>query len=68
MASYHLYYLRGGMLIGSGHVDAEDDREAALIARRTGEGELVEIWNDHRRIRIVVPDGTGSATAHPPAG
>jgi len=50
---YHLYYLRGGMLVGSGDIEAANDGEAARIAREQGDGELVEIWNDHERVRIV---------------
>jgi hypothetical protein len=53
MARYHLYFLKHGMLVGSGNIDAADDAEAARIAREQGGGQVVEIWNDHRRVRIV---------------
>ena len=56
MAQYHLYYLRQGMLVGSGKIEAADDGEAARIARtQGGDGELVEVWNDHCRVRVVTP-------------
>ena len=56
MAQYHLYYLKQGMLVGSGNIDAVDDGEAARIARQQGSnGDLVEVWNDHRRVRVVTP-------------
>jgi hypothetical protein len=55
MARYHLYYLRQGMLVGSGNIEAADDAEAARIAREQGGGQVVEVWNDHRRVRIVSP-------------
>ena len=55
VARYHLYFLREGMLVGSGHIEAADDGEAARIAREQGGGQTVEIWNDHRRVRIVAP-------------
>ena len=55
MAEYHLYFLRQGMLVGSTSIEAEDDNEAARIARDQGDGQFVEIWNDHRRVRVVTP-------------
>lgn len=55
MAEYHLYFLRQGMLVGSTNIEADDDSDAARIAREQGDGQLVEVWNDHRRVRIVVP-------------
>ena len=55
MARYHLYFLRQGMLMGSHDIEAADDRDAARIAREQGDGQLVEIWNDTRRVRIVAP-------------
>jgi len=50
---YHLYYLRGGMLVGSADIEAASDDEAARIAREQSDGEVVEVWNDHERVRIV---------------
>lgn len=55
MAEYHLYFLRQGMLVGSTNIEADDDSDAVRIAREQGDGQLVEVWNDHRRVRIVVP-------------
>ena len=55
VARYHLYFLRQGMLVGSGHIEAADDGEAARIAREQGGGQTIEVWNDHRRVRIVAP-------------
>ncbi len=60
MAAYHLYYLQHGMLVGSGHIEAGSDAEAASIARREGRSELIEVWNDHRRVRIVAPGAEGA--------
>ena len=61
MARYHLYFLRQGMLVGSSDIEAADDREATRIAREQGEGQLVEVWNDDRRVRIVAPARAASA-------
>ena len=55
MARYHLYFLRQGMLMGSHDIEAADDREAAQVAREQGDGQVVEVWNDHRRVRVVAP-------------
>lgn len=55
MASYHLYYLRNHGVVGSDSIDARDDEEAINFAREHGEGQAVEVWNDHGRIRIVAP-------------
>ena len=55
MAEYHLYFLRQGMLVGSTNIEAMDDGEATRIAREQGNGHLVEIWNDHRRVRVIMP-------------
>ena len=55
MAIYHLYFLRGGMLVGSGDIEAADDGEAARIASEAGDGELIEVWDASRRVRIVTP-------------
>ena len=57
MAIYHLYYLKGGMLVGSKDIEAESDRDAARIAEAGGRGDLVEIWNASSRVRIVKPGG-----------
>jgi hypothetical protein len=58
MARYHLYYLQQGMLVGSGDIDAEDDNDAARIARDKGHGRTVEVWNDHERVRVVAPQAS----------
>ena len=55
MASYHLYYLRDNQVIGAERIEAADDNQAVQIAKRRGDGQAVEIWNAHRRIRIVAP-------------
>ena len=55
MAQYHLYYLRQGMLVGSADIEARDDNDAARIARDAGQGHVVEVWNDHERVRILAP-------------
>ena len=55
MARYHLYFLRQGMLVGSGEIDAADDHEAAQLAREQGDGQTVEVWDDHQRVRIIGP-------------
>lgn len=57
MATYHLYYLKRGQLIGSDDIEAGDDLEAARIAGAQGRGDLVEIWNASSRIRILAPGG-----------
>lgn len=57
MASYHLYYLRDSAVVGSDSIEADDDGEAIRLARELGEGQAVEVWNDHSRIRIVAPAG-----------
>ncbi|MEA3012941.1 MAG: hypothetical protein QOD42_1486 [Sphingomonadales bacterium] len=55
MASYHLYYLRDNRLIASDSIDAADDNAAARIARQRGDGQVVEVWNAHGRVRILAP-------------
>ena len=53
MARYHLYYLKQGMLVGSGDIEATDDDDAARMARKLGDGQVVEVWNDYARVRVV---------------
>lgn len=55
MGSYHLYYLRDNAVVGSDSIEAGDDDEAIRLAQECGEGQAVEVWNDHSRIRIVAP-------------
>jgi len=55
MARYHLYYLRHGMLVGSGDIEAADENEAARIAGIADRSQTVEIWDDRQRVRIVTP-------------
>jgi hypothetical protein len=55
VASYHLYYLRDNQVIGAESIEAPDDNQAVQMAKRRGDGQAVEIWNAHRRIRIVAP-------------
>jgi hypothetical protein len=57
MAIYHLYYLRGGELIGSDDIDAPHDQAAVRMAEAQGRGELVEIWNTTAKVRVVRPGG-----------
>jgi hypothetical protein len=63
MAIYHLYYLRGGELIGSDDIDAADDLEAARAAEAQGRGELVEVWDSSSKVRVVRPGGAREALA-----
>ena len=60
MARYHLYFLRRGMLVGSGDVEASDEAEAARLAAEQSEGRTVEIWTDDRRISVVGPDAASA--------
>jgi hypothetical protein len=57
MANYHLYYLKGGLLVGSEDIEAASDSEAARIAEDQGRGDIVEVWNSERRVRIVRTGG-----------
>jgi len=57
MANYHLYYLRGGELIGAEDIEVASDDEAARAAEDRGRGDLVEVWNAESRVRIVRPGG-----------
>ena len=57
MATYHLYYLRAGQLVGSEDVEAASDNEAARIAEDKGRGDIVEVWNTESRVRIVRTGG-----------
>jgi hypothetical protein len=57
MANYHLYFLKGGMLIGSEDIEATSDNEAARIAEERGRGEIVEVWDSDSRVRIVRTGG-----------
>jgi hypothetical protein len=57
MATYHLYYLKSGQLIGSEDVEAASDNEAARIAEDRGRGDIVEVWNTESRVRIVRTGG-----------
>lgn len=43
------------MLMGSSDIEAADDREATRIAREQGDGQVVEVWNADRRVRILAP-------------
>jgi hypothetical protein len=55
MGRYHLYFLRDSQVIGSDSIDAQDDDEAIRLARDHGEGNAVEVWNAHSRIRVLAP-------------
>jgi hypothetical protein len=57
MATYHLYYLRAGQLIGSEDIEAASDNEAARLAEDMGRGDIVEVWNTESRVRIVRTGG-----------
>jgi hypothetical protein len=65
MANYHLYFLKGGLLVGSEDVEASSDNEAARIAEDKGRGDIVEVWNSESRVRIV---RTGGAQLETPPG
>jgi hypothetical protein len=71
MAHYHLYFLRDNKLVGSDHIQAENDDDAALMATRRGDGDAVEVWNAHRRVCVVPPkshNATNGGTIHLDAG
>jgi hypothetical protein len=58
--------LRAGQLVGSEDIEAADDGEAARLAEDQGRGDIVEVWNSERRVRIVRTGGAQverSATA-----
>ena len=57
MADYHLYFLQGGLLVGSEDIEAGDDNAAARIAEDKGRGDIVEVWNSDSRVRIVRTGG-----------
>jgi hypothetical protein len=57
MATYHLYYLRGGQLVGSEDIEAATDNDAARIAEDQGRGDIVEVWSSESRVRIVRTGG-----------
>ena len=57
MATYHLYFLKGGQLVGSEDIEAGSDNQAAHIAEDKGRDDLVEVWNAHSRVRIVRAGG-----------
>ena len=61
MASYHLYYLRDGQVVGADRLDAADDEAAIQMAREQGKGQAVEIWNAHSRIRVIAPANATTA-------
>ena len=59
MAQYHLYYLRNGQLVGDDRIEARDDQDAERIGLDRGEGRVVEVWNDHTRVRVITPEAVG---------
>jgi hypothetical protein len=63
MATYHLYYLKGGLLVGSEDTEAASDNEAARIAEDKGRGDIVEVWDTESRVRIVRTGGARLETA-----
>jgi len=63
MAKYHLYYLRDNLLLGSDDIEASDDQEAARVAREQGRGQIVEIWNAHKRVNVVAPANAARMSA-----
>ena len=54
MTTYHLYFLSRGMLVGQSDIEAGDD-EAARIATGRADEATVDVWNEHRRLRVVAP-------------
>lgn len=65
MPNYHLYFMLRGAPVGTTSIEASDDAEAARIARELNTGDAVELWNDHRRLRIL---GPARLDPEPPAG
>ena len=63
MATYHLYYLQRGMLVGSDELDAVDDDEAERLAASGADGRTVELWSDYRRLRVIAPKKPGRRSA-----
>ena len=57
MTRYRLYNLDGHRLIRIGEIEAEADEEAVRIAKREGTGDHIEIWEGHRKVRVVAPSG-----------
>ena len=55
MQQYQLYFLRDNKLVGSDRIEAADDDQAASIAKQRGDGQSVEVWNAHSRVRVVAP-------------
>jgi len=62
MAIYHLYFLKGGQLVGSEDIEAASDNAAARIAEGKGRGDIVEVWNSESRVRIVRTGGARRET------
>ena len=62
MATYHLYFLKRGLLVESEDIEAVSDNEAARIAEGKDRADLVEVWNAHSRVRIVKPGGAQMET------
>jgi hypothetical protein len=59
MVDYHLYFLRDNKLLGAEHIEAENDDEAARIATQRGTGDIVEVWNAQKRVRVIAPAKSG---------
>ena len=55
MATYHLYYLNRGILVGSDDIEAADDVEAERVAAGRNHGRVVEVWNNHQRVGVIPP-------------
>jgi hypothetical protein len=64
MANYHIYFMLKGAPVGSRSIEAGDDAEAVRIASTLNKGDAVELWNDHRRLRVF---GASPARAPSPA-
>ena len=55
VARYHLYFFENNMLLGDDRIEAADDAAAIRAASAQGKGKVVEVWDAHRRIRVLAP-------------
>ena len=55
MPSYHIYTMSKGAPVSFTSIEAGDEAEALRIAGEYYEGDAVELWNEHRRLRILRP-------------
>jgi hypothetical protein len=55
MGCYRLYFLKAAELSGMDEIEAQDDFEAARIARSRSAEHMVEVWSGGRKIRTLGP-------------